>query len=257
MKKIMLILLLAAPAAAVTQHKVSQKEHLWGLARHYYGNPFLWRTIAEANPSVKNPHWIYPGQVLLIPDMPRQQAPAVVEASAPIPVEAARPAEPIVDEPAPAAEIPAEQIAAQQVPVKAPAPTLAPQPAQTLSEEGLSLEMPKALSGQYPSMTRIKAPSDWHEDGVVTEFEGREALAAEGDFISGLFKKSEVSLGEKLYVLRHEAPEDSDEDKKARYLMRVGEVVVRRDLGKGSYRLLILRSGDSIQAGDLLSKEKL
>jgi hypothetical protein len=49
-------------------HTVVRGETLWALARRYFGNPFEWRAIHEANRSlISNPHWIYPGQVLAIP----------------------------------------------------------------------------------------------------------------------------------------------------------------------------------------------
>jgi LysM repeat protein len=257
MRKVLtLLLLLAAPAAAVTEHKVSQTEHLWGLAGRYYGDPYRWKAIAEANPQVKDPHWIYPGQVILIPDLPPVapvEAAAPVEASlplqAPVPVEASTPM--AVEPELQAAVAPAPAPALAPIPVREPAPP------PSLDQDSLSVELPEALSGQYPSMTRFKAPRKWTQDGEVAEYEGREALAAEGDFISGHFKKTSVAVGEKLYVLRDEAPEDSDEDKTARYLVRVGVVSVQKDLGKGVYRLLILRSGDSVQVGDFLSKERL
>lgn len=261
MRNVMAVLLLAAaPAAAVTEHKVLQTEHLWGLAKRYYGDPFRWRAIAEANPQVKDPHWIYPGQVILIPDL-TAAAPPVVEAAAPVEASLPVPAPAPVEASAPIVVEPEPQVVAEPAPAPAaaPAPILAaqPAPAEDSAQDSLSVELPEALSGQYPSMTRFKAPQGWTQDGEVTEYAGREALAAEGDFISGRFKKTVVAVGDKLYVLRAEAPEDLDEDKKAKYLVRVGVVSVQKDQGKGFYRMLILRSGDSVQVGDFLSKKGL
>jgi hypothetical protein len=61
------------PAAA--QEQAQQREHivkrgdtLWGLARLYLNNPFLWPSIFDANRGVvEDPHWIYPDERLLIP----------------------------------------------------------------------------------------------------------------------------------------------------------------------------------------------
>lgn len=56
------------PAQQARSHTVVRGETLWELARVYYGNPFDWRTIYEANTDkIANPHWIYPGQVFTIP----------------------------------------------------------------------------------------------------------------------------------------------------------------------------------------------
>jgi len=51
------------------EHLVVQGNTLWDLAQQFYGNPFDWRRIWEANRDrVENPDLIYPGQVLFIPD---------------------------------------------------------------------------------------------------------------------------------------------------------------------------------------------
>jgi len=51
------------------EYLVVEGNTLWDLAQQFYGNPFDWRRIWEANRDrVENPDLIYPGQVLLIPD---------------------------------------------------------------------------------------------------------------------------------------------------------------------------------------------
>jgi len=51
------------------EHLVVNGNTLWDLAQQFYGNPYDWRRIWEANRDrVENPDLIYPGQLLLIPD---------------------------------------------------------------------------------------------------------------------------------------------------------------------------------------------
>jgi hypothetical protein len=83
--------------AAVT-HTVVAGDTLWGIATTYYGNGAEWQAIYQANVGVPQPgggalgdaHWIYPGWVLVIPDVdapPVAAAPcATVERPAPAPV---------------------------------------------------------------------------------------------------------------------------------------------------------------------------
>ena len=56
-----------AAAPAVVKHTVKRGDTLWDIARFYLKDPFRWPEVFHANTDiVKNPHWIYPGQVLTI-----------------------------------------------------------------------------------------------------------------------------------------------------------------------------------------------
>jgi len=56
-----------AASAAQQQHIISRGETLWDLADHYLENPFTWPQIWQLNPYIDDPHWIYPGNPLIIP----------------------------------------------------------------------------------------------------------------------------------------------------------------------------------------------
>lgn len=47
-------------------HTVQSGDTLWGIAKKYYGNGSQYQKIVSANPSIKNPNLIYPGQVFTI-----------------------------------------------------------------------------------------------------------------------------------------------------------------------------------------------
>ncbi|TFG39614.1 MAG: LysM peptidoglycan-binding domain-containing protein [Candidatus Aminicenantes bacterium] len=54
-------------------HVIVKGDTLWDLAAHYLGDPFLWPQIWERNPYIRDSHWIYPGDPLII-DLAVQEA---------------------------------------------------------------------------------------------------------------------------------------------------------------------------------------
>ncbi len=57
----------ARTTPAVVKHTVKRGDTLWDIAKFYLKDPFRWPEVFHANTDiVKNPHWIYPGQVLTI-----------------------------------------------------------------------------------------------------------------------------------------------------------------------------------------------
>ncbi|HAM35235.1 MAG TPA: hypothetical protein DEB40_13915 [Elusimicrobia bacterium] len=250
-------LLGGAVAEAGQKHAVVEHEHLWGLAQRYYGNPYQWRVIAGANGHVQDPNLIYPGQILDIPEA-AAALPAAVEASAEL---EALPAKiPAPQPPVEASE--AATVAVSQPPL--PEPVAAPDAgwpdaaAADVGRDALSVEMPPSAAGMYPSMTRVKAPGTWKADGKITEFEGREIMAGQGDAVEGkITSPGPVSVGDRFYVLRQDAAEESDLDSRGVYLQRVGVIEVKESLGKSRYRFLILRAGGAVELGDFIAREPL
>ncbi|MCK4524555.1 LysM peptidoglycan-binding domain-containing protein, partial [candidate division WOR-3 bacterium] len=81
-KFIFLIVLLLICSMLIAQkiHVVKKGDTLWDLAGYYYDNPFIWRNIYNANlDKIDDPHWIYPGQEFIIPDVPDDMAEYIPE----------------------------------------------------------------------------------------------------------------------------------------------------------------------------------
>ncbi len=64
-------------------HVVRRGDTLWDIAGYYFRNPWTWPKLWALNPSITNPHWIYPGDVIRLHKEGPQQATA--QAAAPTP----------------------------------------------------------------------------------------------------------------------------------------------------------------------------
>lgn len=69
-------------ASTVKTYTVQKGDCLWNIAKKYYGNGAQYTKLAAANPSIKNPNLIYPGQVLTIPAADNLPAAASASSSA-------------------------------------------------------------------------------------------------------------------------------------------------------------------------------
>ena len=67
---------------------IKRSDNLWRISRQLYGQGIRWSTIYQANKDqIRNPRWIYPGQVFILPEgnveWPEEEAAATDAAAAP------------------------------------------------------------------------------------------------------------------------------------------------------------------------------
>jgi len=91
------------PPAGYTVHIVEKGDTLWDLGTKYLGNPFSWPQIWELNKWVKDPHWIYPGDPLIVDGSRKAVPPGKEQETAPYEVATLKPdirrvAKPTLDE---------------------------------------------------------------------------------------------------------------------------------------------------------------
>jgi len=60
-------------------------DSLWAIAQQYYGDPYLWPTIWDANRWITYSHWIYPGDPIVIPGRPTVVSEAPPPPTEPVP----------------------------------------------------------------------------------------------------------------------------------------------------------------------------
>lgn len=183
---------------AEKKHTVVKNDTLWDLSSDYYGDPFKWGIIYNANiKSVKNPDLIYPEQKLVIPGVKEKIMPLKAE-----PEEKENEAE---EPPEPASEPSGEEISESAETTAVKVREAAPKPAvaavadkPTVRMESLRVkkkprpDLPQFSEKMPPDQTEWNemvptqmVPENWKEDGVVLGKEGgfEDSLAFKGDVL--------------------------------------------------------------------------
>ena len=108
-------------------HTVKSGDTLWEVSKQYLKDPFLWPQLWEINSQVKNPHWIFPGDQILIKKM-------VVMTQAPVEKTPEPVQQPEAQAPRPPAPVSPAQTAQQALTPAAPEAPPQPPPVATYSD---------------------------------------------------------------------------------------------------------------------------
>lgn len=153
------VLSMSMTVCAAENYTVAQGDHLMKIAQDKYGDKDQWNIIFEANKdTIKEPTKIYPGQVIVIPDLAEVPVVSAVESEA-----APAPEVPVVQPeavPAPTAPAATPEVAAPAAPEAAPAPeapAVQPAPAapagMTLEEYGKDPQFKKMLDAEMQAFS--------------------------------------------------------------------------------------------------------
>jgi hypothetical protein len=144
------------------KHIVQLGETLWGLAQLYMGDPFLWPEIYRINTTVvEDPHWIFPGEELLLMPADHTQV-------------AELPVEPVVP---PADTVAVEEQAAQRPVEIVELPAALPEAPPPTTEVGPTIFIRAPITEQAAIQVgpteafRGVRPGDFYRSGFLTEGE--------------------------------------------------------------------------------------
>lgn len=65
----------------VLRHVVRKGDTLWGIAGHFLAQPWYWKQLWYDNPQIRNPHFIYPGDVLSVVTLNGEKRITITEAN--------------------------------------------------------------------------------------------------------------------------------------------------------------------------------
>jgi hypothetical protein len=226
-------------------YTVIKGDTLWDISGVFLKDPFKWPAIWEKNPKVKDPHWIYPGDVLII--LPSGEIrKKVAEEAATVPTPEGNKEE--VKEP-PKMEVPADAQSKAEEVVPSAVPVV-----EEIQPGDIPVQIKQPL--RYPGTERVGFITSDGESSlgkIVDAKEDKLMLSTGDDIYIDTGKEKGVKKGDKFTIYRTETPVYHPVNKKlvGHQVDILGTVEVTAPHDKVSEGQ-ILESFDAISRGDNL-----
>ncbi len=197
-------------------YTIQKGDTLWDLAQKFLKTPYLWPQIWEKNPYITNPHWIYPGDPLLVEEPKLVEKPKVET--------------PVEEAPAPEPEVQPEEKIDRIRDLKSDVPPARP---MTLTTE--KLETYYSGEEELYGTGRVSATRIAFDTFIVgAEDENTQRYLGEGEIVflnKGM--RQNVYPGAQFQILRPEGSLDNPVTKKfvGFYYMQLGicKVIIAHD----------------------------
>ncbi len=233
---------LSGKPEVVKKHEVSKGETLWGISDKYYGDPFKWEKIYNANlDKIANPNLIYPSDEITIPEM----------------------TETVISVPEETAEIYTEKAAdTASVSVgEVSSPVSAKVKAPDFETMDPSMEMP-VDQREWAAGPATIVPKNWKADGVIiskindgTDAEN-DSLTVPGDRVRikvrkpALFRPGEIISA---YIMGATAYDKKTNKKLGLELQKTGILEVL-SVKKNIVKARVIKSNTSVDSGQVIMK---
>ena len=251
---------LQAPAGApgeTRDYTIQRGDTLWDLSQKFLANPWYWPKIWSLNPSIENPHWIYPGNKLKV-QAGAGGGPAQVDAASANASNGGKIPMPGPDGQPPAAEDANDDPLAPSAPPAGPDLTIKASAEEQAAANGV-VSKSSRLSFKPPSVLLVRS------SGLVTEQEIADAGTLEASFEEKQmlaqydtayvhFKQEGLArVGDKLIVFRPDGwlTHPNSKQRLVAKTKTVGEVKVVAVNGS-QVTVQVGRTWEEIERGDLV-----
>jgi len=230
-----------------SSYKVKKGDTLWDISSEHLKDPFLWPKLWQRNPSITNPHWIYPGKEIRIYPLEELEEEGPKEVIPGMPKEA---------------EV-------QEVKPEASPSSLGEGEKEALKEEKGEVKEAGAKPGEVVEPKVVERSPDFSDDvrsagfmsdrelrgiGIILNSKEGKYLMSEGDILLVAFKTREpVVVGNKYTVFRPaEVVRHPLTDRKMGRKYNIAGNIQVIDQSGNFFTAKVIESFDAIHKGDLV-----